>query len=228
MSVRRRSVPHPRARALAAALLVGGAALLAAGCGKLMSPPPRPRIDGYSGLVTVRAGDEVLAKFRIAVRGEAVRRTASDEEGSPYFVRETAAGPVWEVSPATKSYREGSPEALLAQLDDFPLGADFNHAAEASRRGLKAYHRESDAVFAGNACAIWRFEDVPGAIGTPTTTYWTTQALDGIVVRKVRRVPRPDGTDERTYVELTHVRVGADPDLFRVPEGYRKEEAPAG
>mgnify|MGYP000899720221 FL=1 len=130
------------------------------------------------------------------------------------------------MSPATKSYREGTPGALLAQLDDWPLGPDFNHAAEANRRGIKAYHRESDAVFAGNACAIWRFEDLPDAIGSPSTTYWSTQALDGIVVRKIRRVPKPDGSDEKTYVELTHVRVGVDPEEFRVPEGYRKEGAP--
>lgn len=219
--------PAVRRHVLLAATLLAGAGLLATGCGKLISPPPRPRTDGYSGIVTVRAEGQVLAKFRIAVRGEAVRRSASDVEDAPYFVRETAKGPVWEVNPAAKSYREATPEALFAQLDDWPLGPDFNHVAEASRRGVKAYHRESDAVFAGNACAIWRFEDVPDAIGTPSTTYWTTQALDGIVVRRVRRVPKPDGTDETTYVELTHVRVGVDPGTFRVPEGYRKEGAAA-
>lgn len=218
--------PAASYRRLLAAALLAGAGLFAAACGKLMSPPPRPRTDGYSGLVTIRAGEKVLAKFRIAVRGEAVRRSASDLEDAPYFVRETAKGPVFEVNPAAKSYREGTPDALLAQLDDWPLGPDFNHAVEANRRGIKTYHRESDAVFAGNACAIWRFEDVPGAIGSPTTTYWSTQALDGIVVRKVRRVPKPDGADEKTYVELTHVRVGVDPGEFRVPEGYRKEGAP--
>lgn len=223
MSRRRR---FARSHALLSASLLAGAGLLTAACGKLMAPPPRPRVDGYSGLVTVRAGEKVLAKFRIAVRGEAVRRSTSDLDDAPYFVRETVKGPVYEVSPATKSYREGTADALLAQLDDWPLGPDFNHAAEASRRGIKAYHRESDAVFAGNACAIWRFEDLPDAIGSPSTTYWSTQALDGIVVRKVRRVPKTDGSDEKTYVELTHVRVGVEPEEFRVPEGYRKEGAP--
>jgi hypothetical protein len=221
----RRSAVRPGA--LLAAALLAAAGLLAGACGKMMAPPPHPRTDGYSGLVTVRAGDKVLATFRIAVRGEAVRRSASDLENAPYFVRETEKGPVWEVNPATKSYREGTTGALLAQLDDWPLGPDFNHAAEANRRGVKAYHRESDAVFAGNACMVWRFEDVPGAIGSPSTTYWSTQALDGIVVRKIRRVPKPDGEAEKTYVELTHVRVGVDPEAFRVPEGYRKEEAAA-
>lgn len=188
---------------------------------------PRPRTDGYGGLVTVRGGGVELAKFRLAVRGEAVRRSTTDAEDSKYFVRETAAGPVFEVDPVAKTYRTGTPQALFAQLDDFPLGPDFNHAAEAHRRGIEEYHRESDAVFAGNACAIWRFADRPDALNSPSTTYWMTPALDAIVVRKERSVPKADGTEEKTYVELTHVRVGIDPELFRVPEGFRRVEPPA-
>ena len=209
------------------ALVLVSASLLSVACGKLMAPPPRPRTDGYSGLVTVRADGAELAKFRVWVRGEAVRRSTGDAENSPWFARETAAGPVVEVNPATKSWREGTPDALLALIGDFRLGADFNHAAEAKRRGIEEYHRESDAVFAGNACAIWRFEDRPDALNSPSTTYWMSPALDGIVLRKERSVPKGDGTEETTYVELTHVRVGVDPSLFKVPEGYRQEDAPA-
>ncbi|MCL4808590.1 MAG: hypothetical protein KJ062_12515 [Thermoanaerobaculia bacterium] len=197
--------------------------LLLPACGKLFGPPPRPRTDGYSALVTVRADGAELAKFRLWVRGEAVRRSTTDAEDSTYFVRETSQGPVFEVDPAAKTWREGNAEALLAHLDDLPLGADFNHAAEANRRGVRDYHRESDAVFAGNACAIWRYDDVPDALNSPSTAYWTAPALDGIVVRKIRRIPGSDGTDEKRFVELTLVRFGAAPELFRVPEGYRRE-----
>jgi len=207
------------------ALALFAASVLGVGCGKLISPPPRPRTDGYSGLVTIRADGAELAKFRVWVRGEAVRRSVGDAEDSPWFARETAAGPVVEVNPATKSWREGTPDALLALIGDFPLGPDFNHAAEAHRRGIEEYHRESDAVFAGNACAIWRFADRPDSLNSPSTTYWMAPALEGIVVRKERSVPRGDGTEETTYVELTHVRVGVDPSLFKVPEGYRREPA---
>ena len=207
-------------------LLLAATPLLTAACGKLLSPPPRPRTDGYAAVVTIRAGTDELAKFRIAVRGEAVRRSTSDAESSPYFIRETAKGPVFEVDPATKSYRPGTPEALLAHLDDFPLGADFNHAAEASRRGIQEYHRESDAVFAGNACHIWRYADRPDAFNSPSTTYWMTPALDGIVVRKERALPKADGTEAKTYVELTHVQAGVDPEFFRVPEGFQREAVP--
>jgi len=228
--MRRTETPGPRPRAARArrgpsalAALVALAPFLLAGCGKLLGPPPRPTTDGYSGLVTVRAGEAELAKFRLAVRGEAVRRSTADAEDAPYFVRESAAAPVFEVDPAKKSYREGTPEALLAHLDDFPLGPGFNHAAEARRRGVTDYHRESDGVFAGNACAIWRFEDRPEDPLSPSTTYWTTQALEGIVVRKERSVKKADGSEEKTFVELTHVRVGVEPEFFRVPEGYRKD-----
>ena len=208
-------------------LLLAAAPLLTSACGKLLSPPPRPRTDGYAAVVTVRAGADELAKFRIAVRGEAVRRSVADAEDAPYFVRETAKGPVFEVDPATKSYRAGTPEALLAHLDRFPLGADFNHAAEANRRGIKEYNRESDSVFAGNACNIWRFADRPDAFNSQSTTYWMTPALDGIVVRKVRAVPKADGTESKTYVELTDIRTGIDPEYFRVPEGFQREATPA-
>jgi hypothetical protein len=207
-------------------LLLGVPFLLSA-CGRLFGPPPRPRTDGYSALVTARVDGVELAKFRLWVRGEAVRRSTTDAEDAPYFVRETPQGPVFEVDPVAKTYREGNVEALLAHLDEFPLGADFNHAAEANRRGIKDYFRESDAVFAGNACAIWRYADVPDALNSPSTAYWTAPALDGIVVRKERRIPRPEGPDEKRFVELTLVRFGAGPELFRVPEGYRLEGGPA-
>lgn len=227
MSRTARAVATPRARRALVALLAGSPILLAA-CGKLIGPPPRPRTDGYSGLVTVRAGDAELARFRLAVRGDAVRRTTADADDAPYFVRESATSPVWEVDPATRSYREGTAAALLAHLDDYPLGTDFNHAAEANRRGLADYHRESDAVFAGIACALWRFEDRPDDPLSPSTTYWTAPALEGVVVRKERTVRKADGGSEKTFVELTRVRVGVDPELFRVPGGFRKETAPAG
>jgi hypothetical protein len=208
-------------------LLLLGVPFLLSACGRLFGPPPRPRTDGYSALVTVHADGTELAKFRLWVRGEAVRRSTADAEDAPYFVRESLQGPVFEVDPVAKSYREGNAEALLAHLDDFPLGADFNHAAEASRRGIKDYYRESDAVFAGNACAIWRYADVPDALNSPSTSYWTVPALDGIVVRKERRIPRPEGPDEKRFTDLTRVRFGADPELFKVPEGYRREDTPA-
>lgn len=215
----KRRLPH------AVPILV--AAVLTAACGKLLSPPPRPRTDGYTGIVTVRAGGTELAKFALAVRGEAVRRSTSEAEDAPYFVREKSGGEVLEVNPATKTYRTGTPEALLAHLDDFPLGADFNHAVEANRRGIREYARESDAVFAGIACNIWRFADRPDAVDSPTTTYWMAPALDGVVVRKERAVPKADGTRSKTYVELTHVTAGIDPGHFRVPEGFRREVSPA-
>ncbi len=124
-------------RRLSLVLPFVAAAVLTAACGKLLSPPPRPRTDGYEGIVTVRAGGTELARFSVAVRGEAVRRSTSEAEDAPYFIRETTGGEVLEVNPSTKSYRAGTPAALLAHLDAFPLGPDFNHAAGAALRSSK-------------------------------------------------------------------------------------------
>ncbi len=73
-------------------LLLAAAPVLMAACGKLMGPPPRPRTDGYAGIITVRGGGTELARFQLAVRGEAVRRSTSEAEDAPYFIRERAGG----------------------------------------------------------------------------------------------------------------------------------------
>ena len=167
------------------------------------------------------------APTRSSAPQKSIRRSATDAESSPFFVRASAKGPVWEVDPTAKSYREATPEALLAHLEEYPLGPGFNHAAEANRRGIREYHRESDAVFAGNACGIWRYADRPGEIGSPWTTYWMAPALEGIVIRKERGGPKGNGEEGRTLVELTRIRGGAGPESFEVPKGFRREAAPA-
>ncbi len=206
---------------LLAGLLVASG-LAAPGCGKLMSPPPRPQVDGYQATVTLKAGSTVTARFEIAVRGEAVRRSLGEPDaGGPYLVRSSGKAPVLEVDPSARTVREVPAARLLAGLADVPLQPGFNHAAEAARRGVKEYHRESDGIFAGLACNVWRFEEMPGAINSPSTTYWVAPGLDNLVIRTERRLPRDDGSEERTFVELTSIRAGAPEELFRVPEGYR-------
>ena len=65
---------------------------------------------------------------------------------------------------------------LRRRRRSFPAGFPSRRAStrrtEAARRNLTVYHRESDEVFAGHACAIWRFDDDPSALNSPTTTYW--------------------------------------------------------
>jgi hypothetical protein len=98
-----------------------------------------------------------------------------------------------------------------------PLAPGFDEKKEAARRNVTVYHRESDEVFAGHACAIWRFDDDPAALNSPTTTYWVASDLDGLVVRWEREIPSPGAKGTKFVINLTDVRVGAPPKLFQPP-----------
>jgi hypothetical protein len=98
-----------------------------------------------------------------------------------------------------------------------PLTTGFDEKKEAARRNLTLYHREGDEVFAGHACSIWRFDDDPAALNSPTTTYWAANDLDGLVVRWERELPSPGGKATKFVINLTDVRVGAPPKLFTPP-----------
>lgn len=203
---------RPRA-ALGAALL---AILALPGCDRILGPPPRPKTDGYEAVVTVRNGAR-SDTFALAVRGDAIRRSLGLDEASPYLLRTSATGPVVEVDPGTKTTKPADAARLLAGLEEVPLAPGFTHYLEAGKRGLKSYHRESDGIFAGMACQVWRFDDRPDDPTSPSTTYWVASALDDLVVRWVRVAPGPPGTGQEISVELTRIRVGPSPSLFTAP-----------
>jgi hypothetical protein len=133
-------------------------------------------------------------------------------------VLDTAAKKAWRIAAGGKAAAPvGFSEAEKELPAGIPLAPGFNEKAEAARRGVTVYHRESDEVFAGHACAIWRFDDDPSALNSPTTTYWVAADLDGLVVRFEREVPSPGGKGTKTVINLTDVRVGAPPKLFVPP-----------
>ena len=105
--------------------------------------------------------------------------------------------------------RPAAPERLTAGLQGFPLAPGFNPAAEAAQRGLVEYHRESDGVFAGMACQVWRFDDRPDDPTSPSTVYWVATGLDNLVIRLQREVPLPDGSGMRedSSAALTRISV---------------------
>lgn len=198
-------------RALSAAPL-----LAVLGCGRLLGPPPRPKTDGYQAVVTVTSGGKAET-FSIAVRGEALRRSLGEGEKAPYLLRTSAAGPVLEVDPSARTAKPADGARLLAGLTEFPLAPGFSHVAEAARRGLTAYHRESDGIYLGMACQVWRFDDGPDDPASPSTSIWVATALDDLAVRYVREVSGPNGKAPETTVELTRIRAGADESLFVPP-----------
>ncbi len=195
------------------------------GCGvDLFGKPKRVETDGFRAVMTVRdASAPAPIAFRIASRGENIRREPLAGTAGPIVL---VLGPgqtrrALELDPVARTYREIDAAAALQPLREHPLGPRFSEIREAARRGIHEYSRESDSVFAGNACQLWRFADNPAEPRSSTTTYWSASALDGLVVRVDRTAPQPDGTERRLTTELTSVLANASPSLFEIPAGFQ-------
>ena len=200
--------------------------LLLAGCGSdFLGSPPRVKTDGFRAAASITEEGKTRT-FDVAVRDGDVRRELP--AGSPWPILVTRSSPprVFELDPEGKRYRELDPAKAPRILAELPLSPGFSEHVEAGRRGLTEYYRESDTVFAGNACQIWRFEDRPQEPDSPSTTFWVAPALDGLVVRLDWEIPAAGGVRWKKTVELRNVRPGARPDLFEVPAGYAKAAAP--
>ena len=201
---------------------VAGLAVLALAACRLdpLGAPARAATHGYRAHVTVKQDGVEKESFEIAVRGDDRRREAATKDGRFLLLNVKELRAVL-LSPAAKSARKVPFEDAVADmLPGYPLSPGFDEKAEAARRGVAAYRRESDEVFAGSACALWRFEDRPGEDDSPATTYWVAPAYDKLVVRLERDTPGADGRKSRAVTQLTNVRVGADPGLFRIPKGW--------
>jgi hypothetical protein len=160
--------------------------------------------------------------FDVSVRGWDVRRDLGPASPWPILVRRSSPPRAFELDPSSKRYRELDFARVPPVLGEFPLTPGFSEHLEAGRRGLTEYYRESDTVFAGNACQLWRFEDRPQDTDSPSTTYWVAPSLDGLVVRLDWEIPGAGGVRWKRTVELRNVRPGAKAELFEVPAGYSK------
>ena len=202
-------------------------ALTLAGCGTdFLGAPPRIGTDGFRALASIEEEGGTVS-FDLAVRGADIRRDLGNALPWPVLVAAGSPRQAFELDPASKRFRKLDPSRLPPVLPDFPLSPGFSEHREAARRGITEFYRESDTVFAGNACQIWRFEDRPGEPGSPATTYWVAPALDGLVVRvDWDRGPSAGARQKRT-IERRNVRPGAKPDLSSVPAGYTEAPAPA-
>jgi hypothetical protein len=191
-------------------------ALTLAGCSAdPVGGPRRASTHGYRARVTFKTDGLETDSYEIAVRGALRRKGLGDGEA---LVVDEAARKAWRLAPggttATPLEFSAAEKELPAGI---PLAPGFDEKAEAARRGITLYHREGDEVFAGHACAIWRFDDDPSALNSPMTTYWVAPDLDGLVVRWEREIPSPGGTGTKFVINLTDVRVGAQPRLFAPP-----------
>lgn len=182
--------------------------------------PPRPKTHGFRARVTLRSDGVERAAYDLAVRGDLRRKGPKD---GPALVLDLAARKAFRLDPAGRTSRDVPFSEAVGELPvGIPLAPGFDEKAEALRRNLSVYHREGDEVFAGHVCALWRFDDDPAVPGSPTTTYWVTPDLDGLVVRCDREATDEEGRTRKSTVSLTNVRVGADPELFSVPKGWTR------
>ena len=208
-------------RRLFSCLLLGPLLPLLQGCATdPLGAPPRAKTNGYRARVTLKSDGVEKAAFDIAVRGHLRRKGAKD---GPALVLDLAARKAFRLDPATTTARDVEFSEAVGELPGgIPLAPGFDEKAEAARRNLSLYHNEGDEVFAGHACALWRFDDDPAVTGSPMTTYWVAADLDGLVVRYDRETTDENGKMRKSSVSLTNVRVGADPRLFVVPEGWKR------
>ena len=196
-----------------------------AGCGSdFLGAPPRVGSDGFRALASIEEEGGTVS-FDLAVRGADIRRDLGGAVPWPVLVVAGSPRRAFELDPPSKRYRRLDPSRVPPVLPDFPVTPGFSEHREAGRRGIVEYYRESDTVFAGNACQLWRFEDRPGEPGSPATTYWVAPALDGLVVRvDWDRGPSAGARRKRT-IELRNVRPGAKPDLFAIPADFTETPA---
>ena len=202
-------------------LLLGALLPLLPGChADPFGAPPRAKTHGYRARVTLRSSGVERAAYDLAVRGDLRRKEPKDGAA---LVLDLAARKAFRLDAAAKTARNVPFSEAVGELPGgIPLPPGFDEKAEAARRNLDHYYREGDEVFAGHVCALWRYEDDPSVPGSPTTTYWVAADLDGLVVRYDREATDEKGKTQKSTVSLTNVRVGADPELFSVPEGWTR------
>lgn len=189
--------------------------LLLAAC----TPPPRASVDGYRAKVTTVVDGVTGTPFEIAVRGDDRRRQPA--AAGPVLILRGKEQKAYVLDPAAKTFAEVSyPQATDDLLPGFPLAPFFDDRAEAERRGVTEYRRESDEIFAGVVCALWGFWDRKDDPTSPSTTFWVASSLENLAIRMDRETPKPDGTKSKTSVRFTEIRLGADPKLFEIPKGW--------
>lgn len=197
--------------------LIGLLVLAATGCGSdFFGPPKRPGTHGFRAHATVRRGEKTVEEFELAVRGNARRK----EKGTAVLLWDGDAKTSTLLDTAARTAKARPFTALDEALPGHPLHAGFSEKEEAGRRQIDNYHREADAILAGHVCWLWRFEDRPDDPTSPSTTLWTAPDLDRLVLRVDRE--KPGDPDATLTSELTNVRIGADPELFRIPADYRR------
>ena len=190
--------------------VLAGLVLLAAACGGGLKTVAK---DGYTGILSF-AKEE---RFTVAVRGEWKRVEGAVDGGTLVRIVRPDLKKAWEFRPDKKTIREIPWGPTDEIVPGYPLEPGFDPQADADRFGAKI-ERIGDDTHGLHPCDRWRLTLPSGDL----VTLWVARDLDKLVV-KIEHLKKDQGDEYQpfTTTELLDVRVGADPDLFEKPKGYR-------
>ena len=182
--------------------------LFAASCRlELFSPPKRPARDGFRAILVSSDG----GRSPIAAR-PGLRRL---ETGPLVSILDLRAGRTTLLRTDRKLFFEGPTLPRDEIAPDYDLAPPFDPKLRLPGRQVTDL---GDDVQAGHVCTLYRF----WTSRTDSIVYWAAKDLDRLVVRtQWQRLVAGEQTDVRME-ELVGVQPGADPGLFRAPEGYRR------
>ena len=184
--------------------------LLAAGCGGGLKTVTK---DGYTGILAF-AKDE---RFDIAVRREWKRVEGKVDGSTLVKIVRPDRKKAWEFRPDKKTIREIAWGPTDEIVPGYPLEPGFDPRSYADRFG-GVISRIGDDTHGLHPCDRWQLALPSG----DRVTIWAARDLDKLVV-KIEHMKKDQGDEYQpfTMTELLDVRVGADPDLFEPPKGYR-------
>lgn len=197
-------LPAGLSRTVLAVVAVG----IAAACGGIRTVSR----DGYRAKLVFAPGET----YRIAVRGE-WRRVDGVVDGAELVkVVRPDLKKTWQFRPASKRLLEEEWSPTDEIVPGFPLDPHFDSQAYASRFQGKAT-KIADAAFGGHPCDRYLLELPSG----DRAVIWAARDFERLPVRIQHEKKKTDDEFQPFLeVQLTEVRVGADPDLFEKPKGF--------
>lgn len=190
---------------LAAFVLFAG---LASACGGIKTVSH----DGYRAILAFGANQ----RYSIAVAGEK-RRVEGDFDGSKLVkIMRPDLARVWQFRPSTRKILEEKWEPTDEIVPGYPLEPHFDPQAYAERFGAEV-KQVGDDTQGIHPCDRYLLT-LPSQ---DRVMVWAARDLERLPVKLEHEKRTQDGYEPFKVVELLDIRIGADPDLFEKPKGYR-------
>jgi len=155
--------------------------------------------------------------YRIASRGEWKRVEGVADKVPLVKIERPDLKKVWQLRPDTKWILEEAWSPTDEIVPGYPLEPHFDSQAYASRFHAQI-QKIPDGAFAGHPCDRYQM-DLPSG---DRVTAWAARDLERLVIRlQHERKKAEDEYEAVSDVQLADIRIGADPDLFEKPKGYK-------